>query len=36
LFADWLPAVLFLGAGAIAAFILYRNLSALELDKRPE
>ena len=35
LFADWLPAVLFLGAGAIAAFVLYRNLSALEAEAKP-
>jgi len=35
LFADWLPAVLFLGAGVIAAFVLYRNLSAVEAEERP-
>jgi len=35
LFADWLPAVLFLGAGVIAAFVLYRNLSAVEAKERP-
>jgi solute:Na+ symporter, SSS family len=35
LFADWLPATLFLAAGTFAAFVLYRNLSAVEAEERP-
>ena len=35
LFAQWLQAVLYLGVGAVAAFILYRNLSAIEAEARP-
>jgi solute:Na+ symporter, SSS family len=36
LFAEWLPAVLFLGAGAGAAFVLRRNLSAAEAEAGPK
>ena len=36
LFAHWLQAALYLGIGAIAAWVLYRNLTGPELEKQPE
>ncbi len=36
LFAHWLQAALYLGIGAIAAWVLYRNLTGPELEEPPE